>query len=153
MKKESKYKNSKEIGFIGEKAFEFLCSLNRIDFLKEPSENKPYDYVFIINNIFYKVQVKTSEFIDSTKNTIRFDVTKGNSFTLKESDRYYNSEDFDFVFLYCIENNRSFLVSMKDKKPIREITIRLNKPKSNQIKNINFADDLDFLKVIKEMDR
>ena len=144
--KESNYVNTKEIGFVGEKALEFECAKNRITYFKTDTDNLPYDYLIQMKDGLKKVQVKTTEFKD-TDSSIIFHVGHGNYYT--NSKRGYNVDEIDYVFLYCIETEQSFLV--KYSKEQKSFTIKLSKTKNNQKEKINFYEDLIFSKEILKL--
>ena len=49
-------------------------------------------------------------------------------------------------FLYCIENNKSYLISIEDVGKTRTLTLRIDKPHNNQIKGIRLAKDYELHK-------
>lgn len=77
---------------------------------------------------------------------MEFELCRTNGFTL---ERYpYTKEDTDYFFLYCIENSQSYLINIDDVDNIRTLTLRLDKPKNNQIKGIKFANEYELHKQI-----
>lgn len=104
IKKESKYNDTKDIGFVGEKFFEFQCALYNIPCFKDDSDNYPFDYIISINNSFKKIQVKTTEFLKNNK--ANFDIRHGNAYNKCRTTRPYLTEEIDFLFLFCIEANK-----------------------------------------------
>lgn len=101
--------------------------------------------IFVKNN-FYKIQVKTTQKIRN--GCIEFELCRTNGFTL---ERYpYTKDDTDYFFLYCIENNTSYLISIDDVGDVKSLSLRLNKPKNNQIKGIKFASQYELHKQINK---
>lgn len=107
-------------------------------------QNTPVDLLILINNCFYKVQVKTTKKIKN--GCMEFELCRTNGFTLKKYP--YTREDTDYFFLYCMENNQSYLISIDDVNDIKTLNLRLDKPKNNQIKGIKFASQYELHKQI-----
>ena len=105
-------------------------------------QNTPVDILVYINNSFLKIQVKTTQKIHN--GTMEFELCRTNGFTLER--RPYTKDDTDYFFLYCIENNKSYLISVEDVGKIRTLTLRIDKPHNNQIKGIRFAKDYELHK-------
>lgn len=143
LKRDSNYGNTKDVGFVGEKYFEYECAKNNIIFLKTSSDNLPYDYLIWTNDGFKKVQVKTAEFLKSGGTRAVFNFRKGNYYT--GHARNYSKEDTDLFYLFSIEGEMSFLIDFK--KDLYAITIRLDHENSRQNVNINRADELRFIDV------
>lgn len=80
---------------------------------------------------------------------ISFDVCRTNGFTLERIP--YKEDEVDYFFLYCIENNESYLIDYKQVNTKTEFTLRVEKTKNNQVKNINMAKDFIFEEKIKEI--
>ena len=54
---------------------------------------------------------------------MEFELCRTNGFTL---ERYpYTKDDTDYFFLYCIENNKSYLISIEDVGKIKTLTLRI----------------------------
>lgn len=145
--------NAYEIGFIGEKAFEFLCAKNKLEFFRESTDNKPFDYLINLNNEYKKVQIKTAEFSQNGKIEFYLNKTriKSDGDKLKYSHQKYSIDILDYFFLYCIETNQGFLVNIKEVNNKSMLTIRLNESLNKQEKKCNFAEKYSFENVLKNI--
>ena len=110
-------------------------------------QNTPVDMVVYINKSYIKVQVKTTQKIQNGK--MEFELCRTNGFTLEKYP--YTKNDTDYFFLYCIENNTSYLISIEDVGNIKTLTLRLDKPKNNQNKGVRFAKDYDLHKQLNSI--
>jgi len=144
--KESNYANTKEIGFVGEKALEFECAKNKIIYFKTDTDNLPYDYLIQMKDGFKKVQVKTTEF-KNDDSKIEFSTRHGNYYT--NSHRVYKKDEIDYFYLYCIETGQSFLLKNDGKGST--LVVRLLEPKNNQKDKIKMFYDYEFTKIIREL--
>lgn len=152
--KVSLYSGGKEIGFVGEKAFEFLCAKNKIDFFREPSDSKPYDYIIKLKDGFKTLQVKTTEFSDNGVAIFKLDKSR----TEKKDDKlvytrkvYKEDDKIDYFFLYCIETDDAFLLDGNSGINKRKINIRLNNSKNCQAEKCNLSKDYLFTNKIKNL--
>lgn len=141
------YKNTRSIGNIGESVALSEFVKHDIPTFMPFGQNTPVDLIVYINNKFHKIQVKTSKKIVNGK--ISFDVCRTNGFTLERIP--YKEDEVDYFFLYCIENNESYLIDYKQVNTKTEFTLRVEKTKNNQVKNINMAKDFIFEEKIKEI--
>jgi hypothetical protein len=148
-KQESIFNNTRSVGNVGESAF--ILESSRIDLAisKPVFDDLPYDFILETKFGLKKIQVKTAEFMDSTKSKIRFKSVKGVSYRkgVRETGKYA-PEDLDYFFLHCIENKESYLVKNEGKG---EIIIRIEKSRNGQTKGVNFSQDVLFSKVVKEL--
>lgn len=134
------YKNSRSVGNIGE-------SIALTEFVKKGisvfipfGQNTPMDLISFVNGEFFKIQVKTTQKVKN--GTMVFEMCRTNGFTLERTP--YTADDTDFFFLYCIENNYMGLVNFNEVQGLGTLTLRVDKPKNNQIKGIRFADTYNF---------
>ena len=139
IKNTSDYNHTTQIGNVGEAKFILDASKFNLRVSKPVFEGYPYDYILDTRDGFKKIQVKTSEFKD-TENTIVFDITKGVSY--KQGRRIsgkYNKDDVDYFYLYCIENDESYLIENPNKL---SITVRLNESSHNNGLGSNFSKNI-----------
>lgn len=136
---------TKRIGDIGESAITTEFLKYDIDILFPFGDNAPYDMVICINNIFYKIQIKTAEFEFDNKMT--FYINKTNPF--KMSRFTYKSNEVDYFALYCIETGWCGLISFEDANNQKNVSFH-NAPANNQIKKIRLSKDYEFSKKIKD---
>lgn len=141
------YQNSSVIGDMGETIA--IAEFAKLGFtvLIPFGGNCPYDLVVDNNGKFIKIQCKTTENVKDGK--MDFSICRTNGFTYKKE--IYTKEEIDYLFLYCIENNYMALVPIEDTKGTASFSIRINKPKNNQIKNIHFKEDYLFSKIINQL--
>lgn len=111
---------------------------------KPLSGNARYDLIIEYNHKLYRVQVKTTneikEEVKMVFATRTINYNKGSWQSIE-----YTSNDIDVFFLYCLENNWCGLYfGEEDGKFNKQITLRLQPTKSNQVKGTKLADDYNF---------
>lgn len=131
----------KILGTIGEAAIltEFLK--HNVDVLIPYGDNLPYDMAIVINNNFYKIQVKTTEQV--VDGCMVFNICKTNPYT--KTNIKYTKEEIDYFALYCVETNWCGLISIEECLS-KELRIRTHLPKNKQIDRSKLADDYAFNK-------
>lgn len=136
--------NTKKLGLLGELKAQY-------DFLKEGfnistplGDYCSYDLLVEKENKILRIQVKTCEKIIDGK--INFKISSNNYYVNKN----YTEQDADYFYLYCLENETGYLYPVKNSN-IRGIYLRIDPPKNNQTKGINFAKDFLFQEKIKEL--
>lgn len=139
--------NSKQLGQLGELRAQY-------DFIKAGWEVSiplgdycSYDFIAIKANKMLKIQVKTTKVIHHQDGVMKFSVNSANYYV----DKVYTEADCDYFYLYCLENEMGYLYSVSNGRK-SDIFLRLNLPKNNQTKGINFAKNFEFDKVIKEIE-
>ena len=97
-----KYKklSTKELGKLGEMAFEKDCYLKGFKISKACVEAYPYDYILDIEGKLYRIQVKTTINYDGDK--YRFSTNKTSLVHGKWKSSKYTPEDVDYFYLYCL---------------------------------------------------
>ena len=109
-------------------------------------QNTPADMIILVNNSLKKIQVKTTK---SIKNgTMQFELCRTNGFTFEKYP--YDKNDTDYFFLYCIQNDKSYFISIDEVNNRKSINLRLEDTKSNQKKGIKMAEHYDFDKMFNE---
>lgn len=101
-----------------------------------------YDQIWDINNKLYKVQIKTSRWIDEEHSGITFSCC-----TVRNGKRHgYQSDEIDLFATYI--DNKLYVVPIDDclaGKKLRFSSKQPNQP------NINWAKDYEFEEVIKRL--
>lgn len=93
---------TKRVGDIGENyIISNLLEFRNIIVSRPITDNESYDCVIDIENIFYKAQIKTCEFITDDR-YMRFSIDMTNPFS--KTRRKYTKDEVDIFLLYCIEN-------------------------------------------------
>lgn len=143
--------NTKMMGQLGELKAQY-------DFIKAGWEISipigdfcSYDFIAIKKDKILKIQVKTTEKIhynskSYSDGTISFKTTSRNYY----ENKTYTKKDCDFFYLFCLENEEGYLISVDDTS--RQIILRTSLPRNNQKKGVNFADDYKFSKMINTLD-
>ena len=135
--KEITYNNSRSVGNIGESVALCEFTKRRIPVFIPFGQNTPVDLLIYVNDKFLKIQVKTTQKIQDGH--MQFELCRTNGFTFEKYP--YTDKDTDYFFLYCIENDSSYLIDIDEVKNIQTVTLRLNKPKNNQTKGIRLAEN------------
>lgn len=130
---------TKRIGDIGESAIITKFLKYDVDILLPFGDNAPYDLVICVNDKFYKVQVKTTEFQFDEKMT--FCINRTNPFKMTSSA--YEHHEVDYFALYCIETGWCGLISIEDTNNQKDISFN-NSPANNQIKGVCLNKDFSF---------
>lgn len=127
--------NSKRIGNIGEAyALAKLVELG-IPIYQQFGDNEPADYLIIVNNIIYKIQVKTST--TNNKDTVKFDLTSSTIHRKNGSKHKYSKEEVDYFICYDTITKTLFLI--KNTGNMSSIKIRYKD--CRQSNGINKAED------------
>ena len=98
-----------------------------------------YDLIVDIQGKLLKIQCKASE--TNNGEIVVFNTAVTSMFTRKK----YTKNEVDYLFLYDILADKSFLVEPDGKT---EITIRYSLPKNKQKNGIRLAEDYNFTKVL-----
>lgn len=103
------------------------------------SDNLPIDLVLFYNNKLWKAQVKSCGQITTTNSTgsVPFDLTTSNWY--KKTTKKYLSDEIDIMLLCDYEN--VYILGPEDFNNRSGFSIRKTKPKNNQSKGINMAED------------
>ena len=108
--------------------------------------NLPYDLIVDYNGHLYKIQIKTTEKINNNK--MVFNGTRNNGKTVIKFN--YGSEEIDYFFLYCIENNWCGLIK-QSLFQTKEARIHLELPKNSNYAKCKMAYDYEFSHRIDEI--
>jgi|GEM_PF-2450766 len=140
------YKNFKSIGDIGQNIVIGELSKYDIGISMPISDNYPFDLIIIINNKVYRTQIKTSSIIKQGKITFEFTTNNWNT-----GEKFsYSKKEVDICIGICLENNKVYIFDNFEEQ--RNITLRAEKAKNNNKKNINDAENYELSqKRIKEL--
>lgn len=138
--------NSKQKGNIVE--LEVMLSFLKlgINVLTPYGDCERYDFVVEINGQFYKIQCKMSQ-ISEDGSSFGFTTKSSNRVNGKSVNRTYTSEEIDFFATTC--NGKCYLVDVKECGLYK--TLRFEKPKNNQEKNVCFAKNYELEGVLKNL--
>ena len=142
--------NTVSIGDIGEAMA--IADFTKAGFgvSKPLSDNLRYDLIVDINNILYRVQVKTTSVIKDEK--MVFSTKTTNYVKGKYSSNAYSSDEVDMFYLYYLENDwRGLYIIEKGETTPVEMGMRLTPPKNGQTKGIKMAVDFEFSNQIKKL--
>lgn len=111
-------------------------------------DNEKADLIVDIDGNLKKIQVKTS--IKAENGIMSFDLTSCTEHRNGGNRRKYGKDEVDYFFLYNIERDKAFLIETPS-EPMVVLTIRYEKPKNNQRKDVRFENDYLFENVIKQI--
>lgn len=131
---------TKNIGNIGEAKILFELIHRGINVLLPFGDNCRYDLVADINNKLYRIQVKTIERINNGVITIQ--CFSANYHNNKKKKNIYTHDEIEWLVCYCIENDTSYILT--EFKGSKTFALRIEPPKNNNKKRINFAEDYLF---------
>lgn len=102
------------------------------------SDNLPFDFVAVIDGKLKKVQVKSSERINgSGAREFSLKTTNWNKGTIKG----YTEQDCDLIICYDHESEDMYVLKPKSFVGAKSFAVRKEKPKNNQIRDINLHED------------
>lgn len=129
--------NTKNIGNIGEAGVLYKFVELNIPIYIQFGDNEPADYIILVDNKPIKIQVKTSSAYDCHITT--FDLVSSTTHRIHGKKHKYSTEEVDAFVCYDLITKECFLV--KNHGNMTGFTVRYNKPKNLQYKNINFCKD------------
>ena len=133
-----RYVNSKNIGNIGEiKVISKFVELGCPVYLPF-GDNEKAELIAEFNGKLNKIQVKTS--IKAEDGKMIFSLVSSTLHRKNGVKHIYTEEEIDYFACYNIARDKIYLIKVKD-APSTGITIRYEKPKNNQTKDIKFEDD------------
>ena len=130
---------TKEIGDIGASVIVSEFLKRGINVLLPYDDNSAYDVVIYIDNVFYKIQIKTTEQV--IDNCMIFKTCKTDPY--KKTNTLYTKNEVDFFAFYCVENDWVGFMSFEDYHG-KETKIRLLPPKNNQANRSKMAENYAF---------
>lgn len=130
--------NTKSIGNIGEA--KVLCKFVELGIpVYTPfGDNEKADLIADFNGKLNKIQVKTS--LKAEDGKMKFDITSSTVHRKNGVKHIYSENEIDYFACYNIGRDKIYLISVQDCANT-SITIRYEKPKSNQIQGIRFEED------------
>lgn len=137
--------NTKQLGTIGELKAQYDFMKVGFDVSIPIGDYCAYDLIIVKDSKIFKVQVKSCEKIIDGK--MKFDLTSRNYYI----DKKYDTQDCDYFYFYCLENEQSYLYKNTENNNSRAVYIRIEPTKNNQTKGINFAKDFNFNKVVNQL--
>lgn len=137
--------NTKQLGTIGELKAQYDFMKAGFDVAIPLGDYCPYDLIVSKNGKEYKIQVKSCEKITDGK--IIFNISSRNYYI----DKIYTTNDADYFYLYCLENEESYLYAIENSNEGGRLYLRIEPTKNNQTKGINFAKDFNFNKVVNQL--
>ena len=137
--------NTKQLGLLGELKAQY-------DFVKAGyavscplGDYCSYDLLVEKNNKVLRIQVKTTEKIKEGK--MIFNLKSNNYYV----NKYYTEKDVDYFYLYCLENEQSYLLPINEAPQGGSWHLRTEPTKNHQTVGINFDYDYLFDKKIQEV--
>lgn len=129
--------NYKSIGDIGQNCVIGHFARYGIGIAIPISDNYPFDFVAILNNKLFKVQVKSSSRCKS--GAISFDLQTNNFYD--GDTRGYTNQDCDILACYDLVHDKVYLLRPEDFTERSGINIRFELPLNNQKGDINWDKD------------
>lgn len=131
--------NTKVIGNVGEaKVLAKLVEL-QIPVYIQFGDNEPADYLILLDNHPYKVQVKTSRTFNGE--TTVFELTSSTAHRKKGYKHKYSTEEVDLFMCYDYCTGKIFI--FKNTGIRYTVKVRYTHPRNNIVKNVNFATDCE----------
>ena len=140
---------SVQVGDVGEAHAIYEFTRLGIPVSKPVNNSMVYDLIIDVENVLYKIQVKTTSGFVPDTNTMVFDLTKLDVRSNMNIHYSYTQDEVDFFYLYCIEENISMLLSVKD-APKTTVSFRKLKdaPLNGQRKGVRFVEDYSVSKIL-----
>lgn len=126
--------NSKRIGNIGEAITLAKFVEKGIGVYLPFGDNEKADLIIELNKKLYKIQVKTSNRLES--GCLIFNTQSSRSGTREKI--FYKEEDIDLYACYSLITKELYILNRKE-FPQGTVSLRIEDSKNNQTKNIKFA--------------
>ena len=111
-------------------------------------DNARYDFILDINGKLYKIQVKTSRWVDETKGAFVFNGYSQHSLGEGNKRMKYTNKEIDF---FMTEQEGVFYLYPAQEEGFTEKRLRVKLPSGGQVRNITFAKDYEFEEVVKSL--
>ena len=111
-------------------------------------DNARYDFILDINGKLYKIQVKTSRWIDNTKSAFVFNGYSQHSLGDGNKRMKYTNKEIDF---FMTEQEGIFYLYPATEEGFTEKRLRVKISSGGQVKNVTFAKDYEFEEVVKSL--
>jgi len=100
-------------------------------------DDSPIDLLTQKSGEYKRIQIKATR----SKNGVLFGRLKSsNNWQVKK----YSKNEIDFFGIYDAENKKGYLLPIESVEGMTEITLRINKTKNNQQKNVRDANDFEY---------
>lgn len=130
---------TKRIGSIGEMAIKAEFMKYGVEILDVIGDNASYDFVICVNDRFYKIQVKTTEFDNDGE--MCFYIDRSNKWT--KLPRAYEKGELDYFALYCVETGWCGLIAFNEMDARYSLIINSHQL-NNQIVGTHQPSDYEF---------
>lgn len=131
--------NTKMIGNVGEaKVLAKLVEL-QIPVYVQFGDNEPADYLILVEDKPYKVQVKTSTTFNGE--ITKFELTSSTAHRKKGYKHKYSKDEVDLFMCYDYCTDKIFI--FKNAIPKCTVIVRYTHPQNNVIKHVNFVADCE----------
>ena len=111
-------------------------------------DNARYDFILDANGKLYRIQVKTSHWVDETKAVFTFNGYSQHSCSNGNKRMKYTNQEIDY---FMTEQEGIFYLYPANEEGFVAKKLRVLPTKSGQIKNISFARNYEFEEVIKNL--
>lgn len=111
-------------------------------------DNARYDFILDIKGKLYRIQVKTSRWVDEAKTAFVFNGYSQHSTGTGNKRMKYTNQEIDY---FMTEQENIFYLYPATETGFVEKSLRIAPTKSGQVKNISFAKDYVFEEVIKNL--
>lgn len=111
-------------------------------------DNARYDFILDVKGKLYKIQIKTSRWVDVEKSAIIFNGYSQHSTGNGNKRMKYTNQEIDY---FMTEQEGIFYLYPATEEGFLEKKLRFLPPKSGQTKNITFAKNYVFEEVIKNL--
>lgn len=131
---------------------ELRCFLKCIEsgfFVSKPLfDNARYDFLLDTGTKIYKIQIKTSHWVDEEHTRFRFNGYSQHSIGNGNKRMKYTNKEIDF---FMTEKDGIFYLYPSQEEGFITKTLRIIPPKSGQVKNIEYAKKYLFEEVSKNL--
>ena len=136
--------NSKQKGNVTE--LECMLAFMKMGYnvLTPYGDCERYDFVVDINNMLYRIQVKTAR-ANENKEYIEFNTSSQSTLNGKKVHYAYNENQIDYFMTYY--EQQAYLIPVQETS-VREKRLRFKPPKNGQVKGITFAKDYELERMV-----
>ena len=137
--------NTKQFGSIAELKAQYDFMRHGYNVLVPIGDYCPYDLVIEKDGQYCKIQVKSCLKIADGK--MKFDLRSRNSDRMK----IYSAQDCQVFYLYCVENQSSYLYFNTVESNTNGVYLRLEPPKNGAYSTVKMAKDYEFDLAINQL--
>lgn len=131
--------NSKTIGNVGETKVLAKPVELQVPVYVQFGDNEPADYLILVDNQPYKVQVKTSTTFNGE--ITKFELNSSTAHRKRGYKHKYSTDEVDLFMCYDYCTGKIFI--FKNITPKYTVIVRYTHPRNNIMKNVNFADNCE----------